>query len=569
MKDRKMSFYNRIVKRMLDIICSLAAIVCLSVLYLPICAIIKCTSEGPVFFRQKRIGKNKKYFNILKFRTMRIDTPKDCPTHLLKNPEQYITKVGAFLRKTSLDELPQIFNIFKGDMSVIGPRPALWNQDDLISERDEYGINDLKPGLTGWAQINGRDELPIPEKVQMDKIYRDNVSFVFDVKCLFMTVVSVFKHDGVVEAEQEQLQMKNNRKKVMILTNHSYMLYRFRKELIEELMKNYDVVLSMPFVGHHEDFINMGLRCIETKMERRGVNPIHDFSLMKFYKKILQEENPDLVITYSIKPNVYGGLMCEKLNIPFYANVQGLGTAFQKPGLAQFATVLYKTAFKKVKTVFFENQVNADEFVDRKIISVEKETILNGAGINLEIYECKPYPKSDPPHFLYLGRIMKEKGMDELFSAAEKLHDDGYKFVLDLVGFFEDEYKERVELLESKGVVKFHGFQEEPRPYYATADCVVMPSYHEGMSNVNLEASATGRPVITTDIPGCRESVENEYTGWLCEPKSVDSLYEKMKAFLETDISKREVMGKYARQKMVDEFDKKIVVNDTIKALKL
>ena len=159
MKDRKMSFYNRIVKRMLDIICSLAAIVCLSVLYLPICAIIKCTSEGPVFFRQKRIGKNKKYFNILKFRTMRIDTPKDCPTHLLKNPEQYITKVGAFLRKTSLDELPQIFNIFKGDMSVIGPRPALWNQDDLISERDEYGINDLKPGLTGWAQINGRDDL--------------------------------------------------------------------------------------------------------------------------------------------------------------------------------------------------------------------------------------------------------------------------------------------------------------------------------------------------------------------------------------------------------------------------
>lgn len=148
MKDRKMSFYNRIVKRMLDIICSLAAIVCLSVLYLPICAIIKCTSEGPVFFRQKRIGKNKKYFNILKFRTMRIDTPKDCPTHLLKNPEQYITKVGAFLRKTSLDELPQIFNIFKGDMSVIGPRPALWNQDDLVAERDKYGANDVRPGLT-------------------------------------------------------------------------------------------------------------------------------------------------------------------------------------------------------------------------------------------------------------------------------------------------------------------------------------------------------------------------------------------------------------------------------------
>ena len=136
---------------------------------------------------------------------MRIDTPKDTPTHLLANPQQYITRVGRFLRKTSLDELPQIFNIFKGDMSVIGPRPALWNQDDLISERDEYNINSLKPGLTGWAQINGRDELPIPVKVQMDKVYYDKLSFWFDVKCLFMTVVSVFKHDGVVEGGTGQM----------------------------------------------------------------------------------------------------------------------------------------------------------------------------------------------------------------------------------------------------------------------------------------------------------------------------------------------------------------------------
>lgn len=210
MKDRKMSFYNRIVKRILDIICSLAAIVCLSVLYLPICAIIKCTSEGPVFFRQKRIGKNKKYFNILKFRTMRIDTPKDCPTHLLKNPEQYITKVGAFLRKTSLDELPQIFNIFKGDMSVIGPRPALWNQDDLVAERDKYGANDVRPGLTGWAQVNGRDELPIPVKAKLDGEY----SFWFDVKCLFLTIASVVKSDGVVEGGTGQMSEKEISEKV-------------------------------------------------------------------------------------------------------------------------------------------------------------------------------------------------------------------------------------------------------------------------------------------------------------------------------------------------------------------
>lgn len=197
--------YNRIFKRIIDIICSLMAIIFLSIIYLPICLLVKLTSPGPVFFKQKRIGKNKTFFNILKFRTMRIDTPKDCPTHLLENPDQYITKVGKFLRKTSLDELPQIFNIFKGDMSVIGPRPALWNQDDLIAERDKYGVNELKPGLTGWAQVNGRDELPIPVKAKLDGEYVDRISFVFDVKCLLLTIVSVFKSDGVVEGGTGQM----------------------------------------------------------------------------------------------------------------------------------------------------------------------------------------------------------------------------------------------------------------------------------------------------------------------------------------------------------------------------
>lgn len=363
--------------------------------------------------------------------------------------------------------------------------------------------------------------------------------------------------------------MSNKKKKILILTNHSYMLYRFRKELIEELMKNNEVILSMPFVGHHDDFMNMGLHCIETKMERRGINPFTDLSLINFYKKMLKEEKPDLVITYSIKPNIYGGLMCSKLKIPFYANVQGLGTAFQTKGLAQFVTLLYKTAFKKVQTVFFENQVNADEFTSRKIIQPEKETVLNGAGINLEIYNYQPYPHNKPPRFLYLGRIMKEKGMDELFEASEKLHNDGEKFILDLVGFFEDEYKEKVDRLVEKGIVEFHGFQEEPRPYYAKADCVVMPSYHEGMSNVNLEASATGRPVITTNIPGCRESVEDGITGWLCESKNADNLYEKMKMFLNTNITTREEMGKKARKKMEKEFDKNSIVKQTIAALDL
>ncbi len=189
----------RYIKRIIDILLSGLAIIILSPLLLILCIAIKLDSPGPIFFTQKRVGIHKTYFQIYKFRTMRTDTPKDMPTHMLANPEQYITKTGRFLRKTSLDELPQIFNIFKGDMSIVGPRPALWNQDDLVAERDKYGANDVTPGLTGWAQINGRDELEIPVKAKLDGEYVKKYGFTMDVQCFFGTFLSVLRQDGVVE----------------------------------------------------------------------------------------------------------------------------------------------------------------------------------------------------------------------------------------------------------------------------------------------------------------------------------------------------------------------------------
>lgn len=201
--------YQKIIKRCLDFIMSICGLILLAPLFLLLIIAIKLDSRGPVFFRQKRIGIHKTYFNILKFRTMRIDTPKDMPTHLLNNPEQYITKVGKFLRKTSLDELPQIINILKGDMSIIGPRPALWNQYDLSAERDKYGANDVMPGLTGWAQVNGRDELEIPVKARLDGEYVKHLSFRMDCICFMKTITSVLKRDGVVEGGTGQL--KKNR----------------------------------------------------------------------------------------------------------------------------------------------------------------------------------------------------------------------------------------------------------------------------------------------------------------------------------------------------------------------
>ena len=191
--------YKKYFKRWLDIILSLGGMVCLSWLFLLLAVAIKLDSPGPVFFRQKRVGIRKTHFDILKFRTMRIDTPHDMPTHLLQNPDQYITRMGHFLRKTSLDELPQLWNIFVGDMAVIGPRPALWNQYDLLEERDKYGANDVRPGLTGWAQIHGRDELEITEKAKLDGEYVQNMSLGMDVRCFFCTITAVLRHDGVVE----------------------------------------------------------------------------------------------------------------------------------------------------------------------------------------------------------------------------------------------------------------------------------------------------------------------------------------------------------------------------------
>lgn len=188
-----------IIKRIGDFILSLIGMIVISPVFLILILAIKIDSRGPILFKQKRIGIHKSHFTILKFRTMRIDTPKDTPTHLLENPEQYITGTGKFLRKTSLDELPQIINILAGQMSIVGPRPALWNQYDLIEERDKYGANDIRPGLTGWAQINGRDELPIDVKAAFDGEYVRKISFLFDCKCFFMTIFKVFKRDGVVE----------------------------------------------------------------------------------------------------------------------------------------------------------------------------------------------------------------------------------------------------------------------------------------------------------------------------------------------------------------------------------
>ena len=207
--------YIKFFKRFIDIALSGIGLIVLAVPMAIVAIMINLEDPGQVIFKQKRIGLHKKYFNLYKFRSMKMDTPHDMPTHMLKNPQQYILKVGVFIRKTSIDELPQLWNIFTGDMSIIGPRPALWNQDDLIAERDKYGANDIKPGLTGWAQINGRDELEIPVKAKLDGEYAEKMSFGMDVKCFFGTIKSVLKSDGVIEGGTGEMKKKEEEKETV------------------------------------------------------------------------------------------------------------------------------------------------------------------------------------------------------------------------------------------------------------------------------------------------------------------------------------------------------------------
>ena len=354
--DYRPGMYDRYMKRAMDIALSFGGLVVLSPVYAAIALAIKIEDPGPVLFTQKRMGQNKQYFKLHKFRSMRLDTPHDVPTHQLENPDQYITKVGKFIRAHSLDELPQIWDIFIGNMSVIGPRPGLWNQDLLTAERDKYGANDVKPGLTGWAQINGRDELEIPEKARLDGEYVQKMGLKMDAKCFLGSVHVFSKDDSVVEGGTGEMgKAKNEKKKILFLSNHFITLYSFRKELIQRLCEEgHEVYLSLP-EDENNYFTNLGCHIIKTEIDRRGVNPKNDIKLIAFYKKMIPQVNPDIIFSYTIKPNIYGTLVSNK-KYKQVCNITGTGGTFLEDNMvAKICKFLYRISIRKCYKVFFQN----------------------------------------------------------------------------------------------------------------------------------------------------------------------------------------------------------------------
>ncbi|MHC1684881.1 MAG: glycosyltransferase family 4 protein [Clostridiaceae bacterium] len=355
--------------------------------------------------------------------------------------------------------------------------------------------------------------------------------------------------------------------RILILANNDVGLYKFRIELIEELLnQGNDVYISLPNGEFIQPLIDINCKFVNTDVDRRGINPITDFKLVVGYLKIIKKVKPNMVITYTIKPNIYGGIVSRIMKVQYSINITGLGTAFQNDGiLKKIIIFLYKLSCKKAKVVFFENEENQRIFIDNKIVKEENTCKLNGAGVNLKVYKFCNYPEDTGKiHFLFIGRVMKEKGINELFEAAEYIKKEYTNVYFDIVGPLEDDYKDRINELQDSNIINYHGYQSDVRSFIKRSHCLILPSYHEGMANTLLESAAMGRPLITSNIFGCKEAVANEDNGYLVNVKDSKDLFDKIKKFIELPYEEKIKMSYNSRRLMEKVFDKSKIVKKTI-----
>ena len=340
--------------------------------------------------------------------------------------------------------------------------------------------------------------------------------------------------------------------------------------MIEEIRNHFDVVASTPFDNCVSDLEQICNRLIQTEFDRRGINPIKDLRLLMTYARIVREERPDLVISYTIKPNIYGGIVSRFRGVPYAVNITGLGSVFEKRGLLQkLVILLYKISLKKARVIFFENSGDRDVFLRETNFPTNKTFVLHGAGVNTSTFYYQQYPNNEFTKFLFIGRVMKEKGIEELLEAGHRLVSEGYKCTLDVVGPCEENYKDILNMYENEGWLTYHGFQTDVRAYIGACDCFVLPSYHEGMANTNLECASSGRVIITSNIPGCKEACINGVSGYLCQAKDSEDLYAKMKKIILSEKEELVKMGIEGRKHMLAQFKKELIVKQTINALEI
>ncbi len=349
---------------------------------------------------------------------------------------------------------------------------------------------------------------------------------------------------------------------ILILTNSSGGLYDFRNELLLRLLENHRVIISLPDQTKTAELMEEGCEIIETPINRRGMDPREDMKLFMTYQRLIKQIRPDMVITYTIKPNIYGGFASRLLKVPYITTITGLGGAFDREGLfLKMIVHMYRAGLKKTECIFFQNTENRDIFSSYRIAG-KKERMVSGSGVNLKRHFFEPYPAGVRTTFLFVGRVMKERGILEYLEAAVRLHREDIEFAV--LGYCDEDYQEMLDEYTEKGIISQWGFHTEVHSYIAKADAIVVASFHEGMSNALIEAAATGRPVIASNISGCREAFEEEVTGFGFTPGNADDLIRAMEKFLALSKEERAHMGKAARGKMECEFDRDSVIDSYI-----
>lgn len=359
---------------------------------------------------------------------------------------------------------------------------------------------------------------------------------------------------------------------ILVLTNNIGGLHSFRKEVLKAIVDaGYVIYISGPDNDERvKYFEDLGCHIIKTDFDRRGMNPLADFKLLMKYRKMIKQLNPMAVMSYTIKPNVYGGIACRITRTPLLANVTGLGDALENGGWLQKLTInLYRLGLRKTRRVFFQNKSNRDTFIRMGVVD-DSSILLPGSGVNLEHHKFQEYPaESEKTIFLFIGRLLKDKGIEEYFDTARIIKRKYPNTEFQIVGTVEGPYQSQLDNFVKEGIIKYLGITTDVRPFIGAVECTIMPSYHEGMSNVNLESAANGRPVITTNVPGCRETVDEGETGYLVEAKCSKSLTDAVERFLALPYSQKVLMGKRARKKVEKEFDRKIVVDAYMKEIEI
>lgn len=359
------------------------------------------------------------------------------------------------------------------------------------------------------------------------------------------------------------------KKKVLFLVNHDIVIYNFRLELVEQLIaEGFDVSVSCPYGERIDKLKALGCHCYDTKIERHGTNPIHELTLLCEYRKLYAQAKPDIILGYTIKPNIYGAMVAAEKDIPFVANITGLGTAVEKPGISQkILMLLYKFAFRKIKRVFFQNTENRQLFIDYNV-AVSKHALIPGSGVNINRFTVKDYPNDNIIRFAFISRIMREKGIDQYLDAANIIKSKYPNTEFHICGFCEAEYEGKLDEYTKKGIVIYHGMIKDVGTFLENIHCLVHPSYYpEGISNVLLEACACGRPIITTNRAGCREVIDDNINGYMIPQQNTQALINALESFIQLPNITKKSMGIAGRKKVEEQFNRQIVVDAYMKEI--